>query len=69
MGEVKFSGMVLPNVKKVVYGIDIKRVMRSRLVLGIADGWVAADGSVIFKALDLKVGLFRHGAAMAPGAA
>jgi 3-hydroxyacyl-[acyl-carrier protein] dehydratase/trans-2-decenoyl-[acyl-carrier protein] isomerase len=67
MGEVKFSGQVLPTVKKVVYGIDIKRVMRSKLVLGIADGWLAADGSVIYKALDLKVGLFRRGAAMAPG--
>jgi 3-hydroxyacyl-[acyl-carrier protein] dehydratase/trans-2-decenoyl-[acyl-carrier protein] isomerase len=69
MGEVKFSGQVLPTVKKIVYGIDIKRVMKSKLVLGIADGWLAADGSVIYKALDLKVGLFRQGAAMAPGGA
>ncbi len=34
MGEVKFTGQVLPTVKKVVYGVDIKRVMRSKLVLG-----------------------------------
>jgi len=33
LGEVKFSGQVVPTVKKVVYGIDIKRVMRSKLVL------------------------------------
>src|ERR1700685_2916857 len=39
--------------------LDIKRVMRSKLVLGIADGWLSADGSVIYRALDLKVGLFR----------
>lgn len=58
MGEIKFSGQVLPTMKKVVYGIDIKRVMRSKLVLGVADGWLSADGSVMFKALDLKVGLF-----------
>src|SRR6266849_1133524 len=51
LGEVKFSGEVLPTVKKVVYGIDIKRVMRSKLVLGIADGWLSADGSVIYRAL------------------
>ena len=44
-------------MKKVVYGIDIKRVMRSKLVLGVADGSLA-DGSVMFKALDRKVGLF-----------
>ena len=59
LGEVKFSGQVLPTVKKVVYGIDFKRVMRSKLVLGIADGWLSADGSVIYQAIDLKVGLFR----------
>jgi 3-hydroxyacyl-[acyl-carrier protein] dehydratase / trans-2-decenoyl-[acyl-carrier protein] isomerase len=59
MGEIKFSGQVLPTMKKIVYGIDVKRVMRSKLVLGIADGWLSADGSVIYRALDLKVGLFR----------
>jgi 3-hydroxyacyl-[acyl-carrier protein] dehydratase / trans-2-decenoyl-[acyl-carrier protein] isomerase len=60
MGEIKFSGQVLPTMKNIVYGIDIKRVMRSKLVLGIADGWLSADGSVIYRALDLKVGLFRN---------
>jgi len=59
LGELKFSGQVLPTMKKVVYGIDFKRVMRSRLVLGIADGWLAADGEVIYRASDLKVGLFQ----------
>ena len=67
MGEAKFSGQVLPTVKKVVYGIDIKRVMRSKLVLGIADGWLSADGSVIYRALDLKVGLFRDTEPQAAG--
>jgi 3-hydroxyacyl-[acyl-carrier protein] dehydratase/trans-2-decenoyl-[acyl-carrier protein] isomerase len=65
LGELKFSGQVLPNVKKVVYGIDIKRVVRSKLVLGIADGWLSADDEVIYRASDLKVGLFRQ-EAMAP---
>ena len=64
LGELKFSGQVLPTVKKVVYGIDVKRVMRSKLVLGVADGWLSADGSVIYRAFDLKVGLFREDAAM-----
>jgi 3-hydroxyacyl-[acyl-carrier protein] dehydratase/trans-2-decenoyl-[acyl-carrier protein] isomerase len=40
----------------------------SRLVLGIADGWMSADGSVIYRAFDLKVGLFRDVAALAPAA-
>ena len=47
-----------------MYGIDVKRVMRSKLVLGVADGWLSADGSVIYRAFDLKVGLFREDAAM-----
>jgi 3-hydroxyacyl-[acyl-carrier protein] dehydratase / trans-2-decenoyl-[acyl-carrier protein] isomerase len=68
LGEVKFSGQVVPTVKKLVYGIDIKRIMRSKLVLGIADGWLSADGSVIYRAFDLKVGLFRDVAALAPAA-
>jgi 3-hydroxyacyl-[acyl-carrier protein] dehydratase/trans-2-decenoyl-[acyl-carrier protein] isomerase len=68
MGEVKLAGQVLPTMKKVVYGIDIKRVMRSKLVLGIADGWLSADGSVIYRASDLKVGLFRQAAPQASGA-
>ena len=66
MGEVKFSGQVLPTVKKIVYGVDFKRVMRSKLVLGIADGTLSADGTVIYKASDLKVGLFKQEAAPAP---
>ncbi|MFK4812232.1 3-hydroxyacyl-[acyl-carrier-protein] dehydratase FabA [Devosia neptuniae] len=57
-GEIKFTGQVTDDVKLVEYGIDIKRVMRSRLTLGIADGWVKADGKVIYEAKDLRVGLF-----------
>ncbi len=56
-GEVRFKGMVTPKTKVVEYGIDFKRVMRGRLVLGIADGWVKADGEQIYTASDLKVGL------------
>ncbi len=59
VGEVKFSGMVLPAVHKVEYGIDLKRVLRSKLVLGIGDGWLKADGETIYKAKDLRAGLFK----------
>jgi 3-hydroxyacyl-[acyl-carrier protein] dehydratase/trans-2-decenoyl-[acyl-carrier protein] isomerase len=69
LGEVKFSGQVLPSMTQVIYGIDIKRVMRSKLVLGVADGWLKADGSIIYRALDLKVGLFRHDLVAAPSGA
>ncbi len=59
VGEVKFSQMVLPTAKIVEYGIDLKRVFRSKLVLGIGDGWLKADGETIYRATDLKVGLFK----------
>ncbi len=58
VGEVKFSGMVLPNAKLVSYYIDLKRVIMRRLVLGIADGVMKVDGKVIYEAKDLRVGLF-----------
>lgn len=57
-GEIKFRGQVTPDIKTVEYGIDIKRVMRSKLTLGIADGWLKADGRLIYEATDLRVGLF-----------
>lgn len=58
VGEVKFSGMVLPTVTKVEYLVDLKRVIRRKLTLGIGDGAVKADGEVIYTAKDLRVGLF-----------
>ena len=67
VGEVKFSGQVEPTVTRVVYGVDLKRVFRSKLVLGIADGWLEADGRRIYEARDLKVGLFKPGAEPAGG--
>ena len=61
VGEVKFTGMVLPTVKRVEYVIDIKRVILRRLKLAIADGLLKADGNVIYTATDLRVGLFETG--------
>ncbi len=58
VGEVKFTGQVLPNAKKVSYNINLKRVITRRLVMGVADGTVSVDNKVIYAAKDLKVGLF-----------
>jgi 3-hydroxyacyl-[acyl-carrier protein] dehydratase / trans-2-decenoyl-[acyl-carrier protein] isomerase len=57
-GEVKFSGMVTPSVKRLEYAVDLKRVIRRRLTLGVGDGILKADGAVIYSAKDLRVGLF-----------
>jgi len=58
-GDVKFTGQILPTAKRVEYKIEIKRVIERKLVMGIADGTVAVDGTVIYTAKDLRVGLFQ----------
>jgi 3-hydroxyacyl-[acyl-carrier protein] dehydratase/trans-2-decenoyl-[acyl-carrier protein] isomerase len=68
VGEVKFTGMVVPTVKKLEYVIDMKRVILRKLKLGIADGVMKADGQVIYAANDLRVGLFETGDSPAPAA-
>ena len=55
---VKFSGQVLPKVRRVAYHVQLRQVRRGRLVLGIADGTVSADGTPIYEAKGLRVGLF-----------
>lgn len=62
VGEVKFSGQVLPQNKLVTYVIDFKRVIMRKLVLGIADGTMLVDGKPVYEAKDLRVGLFMPGA-------
>ena len=58
VGEVKFTGQVLPSAGLVTYHIDIKRVITRKLVLGVADGVMKVDGREIYSAKDLRVGLF-----------
>jgi 3-hydroxyacyl-[acyl-carrier protein] dehydratase/trans-2-decenoyl-[acyl-carrier protein] isomerase len=62
VGEVKLTGQIVPTVKKLVYGVEFRRVMRSKLVLGIADGWLKADDEVVYRVSDMKVGLFKDAA-------
>jgi 3-hydroxyacyl-[acyl-carrier protein] dehydratase/trans-2-decenoyl-[acyl-carrier protein] isomerase len=58
VGEVKFTGQVLPSASVVKYHINMKRVITRKLVLGIGDGTVEVDGRKIYTASDLRVGLF-----------
>lgn len=58
VGEVKFTGMVLPTAKKVTYVITLKRLIMRKLFMGVADGIVQVDGKTIYEAKDLRVGLF-----------
>ena len=58
VGEVKFTGQVLQTVKKVTYHISLKKLILRKLVMGIADGIMKADGKPIYEVKDMKVGLF-----------
>lgn len=60
VGDVKFTGQVLPSTKLVTYKIDLRRVINRKLVMGIANGRMEADGETIYETKDLKVGLFEN---------
>ena len=59
VGEVKFTGQILPIAKKVEYLLDFKRIIMRKLILGIADGRVICDDKLVFEASDIRVGLFQ----------
>ena len=60
VNEVKFTGEVLEKVKMATYEIDVKRILKKEgTVVGLANGILSADGKIIYKAENLKVGLFK----------
>ncbi|WP_298440084.1 bifunctional 3-hydroxydecanoyl-ACP dehydratase/trans-2-decenoyl-ACP isomerase [uncultured Ferrimonas sp.] len=59
VGEVKFTGQVLPTAKKVTYHLHFKRLINRKLVMGMADATMSVDGREIYAATDLKVGVFK----------
>lgn len=58
LGELKFTGQVLPDAGTIRYELNIKRLINRRLILGIADGRVMQGDTVLYDAKDLRVGLF-----------
>ncbi len=58
VGEVKFTGQVLPEARLVKYHISIRRVIARGLVMGIADAVMTVDDREIYSAKNLRVGLF-----------
>ena len=60
VGNVKFTGEVLKNVKMATYEIDMKRILvKEGTTVGLANGVLLADGKKIYAAENLKVGLFK----------
>ncbi|MGD8573760.1 MAG: 3-hydroxyacyl-[acyl-carrier-protein] dehydratase FabA [Gammaproteobacteria bacterium] len=58
VGRVRFTGEVCPEAKRVSYRVDMRRILRRSLIVGIADAEMDVDGKVIYRAEDLRVGLF-----------
>ena len=58
-GQVKFAGQVTPENKLITYRIDMKRVIKRNLVMGVADGHMDVDGEEVYTVKDLRVGLFQ----------
>jgi len=59
VGEVKFTGQVTDDVKRVRYEVDIRKVVRRGFAMALADGVLFADDRPIYETKDLKVGLFK----------
>ncbi|TBR45018.1 bifunctional 3-hydroxydecanoyl-ACP dehydratase/trans-2-decenoyl-ACP isomerase [Marinomonas agarivorans] len=59
--NVKFSGQIYPDAGSIEYRLDIKRLFKKPMPMGIADGLVLHNGSVIYQASNLKVGLISKG--------
>jgi 3-hydroxyacyl-[acyl-carrier protein] dehydratase/trans-2-decenoyl-[acyl-carrier protein] isomerase len=58
VGEVKLTGMVRPDRKKLTYFVDFTKALQTRrLTMGVADGRVEADGETIYLVKDMKVAL------------
>lgn len=57
-GQIKFTGQVTPDIRKVIYRVEIKRIIVRGIYMGIADGYLEADGREIYSAEGLRVGLF-----------
>jgi 3-hydroxyacyl-[acyl-carrier protein] dehydratase/trans-2-decenoyl-[acyl-carrier protein] isomerase len=60
VNSVKFTGEVLKTVKMATYEINIKRILKKEgTAVGLANGILSADSKIIYKAENLKVGLFK----------
>ena len=54
-GEVKLLREITPDVKRVEYMVDVKRVIARKLKLVEADGTLKADGEIVCTTKDMRV--------------
>jgi 3-hydroxyacyl-[acyl-carrier protein] dehydratase / trans-2-decenoyl-[acyl-carrier protein] isomerase len=56
VGEIRFSGDIKPDIKRVRYEVSMRQVRRGSAV-AIANGRVLADDTCVYVARDMRVGL------------
>ena len=57
IGEVKYRGEILPTAGTISYHLDIRKIVKSSIAMGIADGQVLLHGHVVHTATSLQVGI------------
>jgi len=57
IGEVKYTGEILPTSGKISYHVDIKKIVHSSITMAIADGEISVKGQVVHSAKSLRVGI------------
>ena len=62
VGEVKLTDQVLPTARKILYGVDVKRIFKGKLNLAVADGWLETDGKRMYEVANMRVGVIGVGA-------
>lgn len=61
VGEVKFRGHITPDTRLVRYEVSLRQARRGKLALGVANGRLFADGTCVYTAADLRVGMIISG--------
>ncbi|MDA8428580.1 MAG: bifunctional 3-hydroxydecanoyl-ACP dehydratase/trans-2-decenoyl-ACP isomerase [Geobacteraceae bacterium] len=57
IGEVKYTGEIVPAAVTISYHLDIKKIVKSSMAMAIADGEILLHGQVVHTAKSLRVGI------------
>ncbi|MET0743240.1 MAG: bifunctional 3-hydroxydecanoyl-ACP dehydratase/trans-2-decenoyl-ACP isomerase [Microvirga sp.] len=69
VADFRVLGFAGPEARLIEYGLDFRTVKRTRVTLGVADGWITVDGHLATTARTLKYGLFNGEQRPMPGVA
>jgi 3-hydroxyacyl-[acyl-carrier protein] dehydratase/trans-2-decenoyl-[acyl-carrier protein] isomerase len=60
IGEVKYKGEIVPTSGKISYHLHIKKIVKSTIVMAIADGEILLQGHIVHTAKSLQVGIIPY---------